>query len=448
MDKNKKKCNVNRSFISIAFVQLSVLTLILILIISGSPYFFTGNINGEFRQPYSASLTPTTVSAIASNSSVLSAYASAYPMNGSTPLTVQFYGNASGGAPPYYWQWNFDDGAISSSENPIHTYQLAGTYDVILTVTDNTGVSAYANLTVTVSNSSVKSPNGTLSSFFLAYYKVKDLTTNTAISSGGYIKEGDKIQFTVSALALDSPFTYRMNFGNGANRSIQTTLSMVFLNYTYPVAVSNATAVTIAPSLIAVNSEGYIAQYESIYYVVNYTSSRINNSSFSVQTSIKLPSNPYAPSTVTFLTIIHGGIPSYTIQWNFGDGNYGSSLPGMNITHTYTTAGIFHPSLMVTDSVNITLHLYDAVITVKAINTAEQSSSATIITGNYLLMGIIGGVIAGVIVVIVGNRWRNKRSPKPKGDENGYNQKAQTNSPEIYENGIYRRKTNDEFKKI
>ena len=37
------------------------------------------------------------------------------------------------------WAWDFGDGNVSTSQNPVHTYATDGTYTVSLTVTDNTG---------------------------------------------------------------------------------------------------------------------------------------------------------------------------------------------------------------------------------------------------------------------------------------------------------------------
>lgn len=37
------------------------------------------------------------------------------------------------------WNWNFGDGDFSSAENPIHIYQLPGTYEVALTVNNDIG---------------------------------------------------------------------------------------------------------------------------------------------------------------------------------------------------------------------------------------------------------------------------------------------------------------------
>ncbi len=37
------------------------------------------------------------------------------------------------------WSWDFGDGGSSSSRNPVHTYAAGGSYDVVLTVTDDRG---------------------------------------------------------------------------------------------------------------------------------------------------------------------------------------------------------------------------------------------------------------------------------------------------------------------
>src|SRR5206468_7679522 len=50
--------------------------------------------------------------------------------------------------------WNFGDGQTSTVQNPSHSYGAAGTYTVMLTVTDNQGGtnSVSRNVTVTVPN--------------------------------------------------------------------------------------------------------------------------------------------------------------------------------------------------------------------------------------------------------------------------------------------------------
>ncbi len=48
--------------------------------------------------------------------------------------------------------WTFGDGGTSTATNPSHTYSAAGTYSVVLTVTDNGGLTNSKSSSVTVSN--------------------------------------------------------------------------------------------------------------------------------------------------------------------------------------------------------------------------------------------------------------------------------------------------------
>jgi PKD repeat protein len=52
--------------------------------------------------------------------------------------------------------WNFGDGSSSTAINPAHTYAVAGTYTVTLTVTDNTGLTNSRSQTVNVGSSLVQ----------------------------------------------------------------------------------------------------------------------------------------------------------------------------------------------------------------------------------------------------------------------------------------------------
>ncbi|MDE0961313.1 MAG: S8 family serine peptidase, partial [Planctomycetota bacterium] len=60
---------------------------------------------------------------------------SATPTSGTVGMTVVF-SDISGGGAASSWSWNFGDGsAISTQQNPSHTYTVAGSYAVSLTVT-------------------------------------------------------------------------------------------------------------------------------------------------------------------------------------------------------------------------------------------------------------------------------------------------------------------------
>ncbi|MDH7510119.1 MAG: DUF2341 domain-containing protein [Methanolinea sp.] len=64
----------------------------------------------------------------------------ATPARGIRPLTVRFTDLSSNS--PASWQWNFGDGSENATtQNPTHTYSVAGNYTVTLTVTNSYGSS-------------------------------------------------------------------------------------------------------------------------------------------------------------------------------------------------------------------------------------------------------------------------------------------------------------------
>jgi PKD repeat protein len=80
----------------------------------------------------------------------------ANPMSGSEPLTVNFdaSGSSSPGATITGYSWSFGGSGVS----PTHTFTTAGTYTVVLTVTDSRGQTGSSNATITVTGST---PTGT-----------------------------------------------------------------------------------------------------------------------------------------------------------------------------------------------------------------------------------------------------------------------------------------------
>jgi hypothetical protein len=60
----------------------------------------------------------------------------------STDEEIRFTSEVAGGFPPYSYQWDFGDGQNSNEVSPAHSYKNAGTYYVILKVSDDKG---YAN---------------------------------------------------------------------------------------------------------------------------------------------------------------------------------------------------------------------------------------------------------------------------------------------------------------
>ncbi|WP_094226822.1 S-layer protein domain-containing protein [Methanolobus psychrotolerans] len=78
-----------------------------------------------------------TVSAPVSTPPVASFTTNATGNEGPVPLIVQF--NDTSTNSPTSWSWTFGDGGTSTSQNPVHTYNSIGTYNVTLTATNADG---------------------------------------------------------------------------------------------------------------------------------------------------------------------------------------------------------------------------------------------------------------------------------------------------------------------
>ena len=66
----------------------------------------------------------------------------------------------SGGNGELSYHWEFGDGNTSSVASPSYTYGAAGSYSVILTVTDSMGQEAQKSITITVAAAVVVNSGG------------------------------------------------------------------------------------------------------------------------------------------------------------------------------------------------------------------------------------------------------------------------------------------------
>jgi hypothetical protein len=84
------------------------------------------------------------------------ARATASPASGVAPLAVMLDGGTSTDADGSIvsYQWNFGDGSTGTGSVVQHTYQIAGNYNAVLTVTDNAGATASVTVLVQVTQSS------------------------------------------------------------------------------------------------------------------------------------------------------------------------------------------------------------------------------------------------------------------------------------------------------
>jgi PKD repeat protein len=63
------------------------------------------------------------------------------PYYGLVNEPIEFQGDAAGEFPPFTWSWDLGDDTTSNEQHPTHTYSTPGDYSVVLTVTDDHGLS-------------------------------------------------------------------------------------------------------------------------------------------------------------------------------------------------------------------------------------------------------------------------------------------------------------------
>jgi len=112
--------------------------------------------------------------------------------SGPVPLTVEF--TDTSGGDPEAWEWDFGDGETSDEQNPTHTYETAGTYDVALTVTyDGSSNSITKEKYITASSGSVSGGGGGSDSSD-STTQVPENTTATPDEFAGEILENQAFQ--------------------------------------------------------------------------------------------------------------------------------------------------------------------------------------------------------------------------------------------------------------
>jgi PKD repeat protein len=216
----------------------------------------------------------------------------ATPTTGNVPMNVQFTDLSQGQVT--HWHWDFGDGQGSTDQNPVHTYWTAGTYTVILTVSNAYGSSdATKNQFITVA--------GQLQSRFDA----NPMTGKAPLS----------VIFTDRSLG--SPTSWAWDFGDGQNSADQFPAHTFSTSGAYMVklTVSRAGATDTSMQIIDVGGVP----------IANFTGS---------------PTLANPLDVIQFTDQSTNSPTSW--QWNFGDA---ATSTAQNPQHYYQVKGIYTVSL-------------------------------------------------------------------------------------------------------
>lgn len=295
------------------------------------------------------------------------------------PNTLFFTDNSIGNASN--WLWNFGDGTISNAQNPAHTFQADGTYQVCLTITDSaqnctdsTCSYVYAGFQSGCSafyTSVPDSANPFLYNFF-DYSMGNANTWSWNFGDGSTSALQNPVHIFPAAGVYQVCMTISDSSGNCTD-SICDYIMVVDLpvckaNFTFTVSNIINTLVTFTDSSSG-NPTSWFWDFgdggtstlkdpfhnypdTGTYYVCLTTIDSITNCTDTYCSFLYLGTNPPV-CTAVFSFYVLGNVVSFTDEssgmisnysWNFGDGSNGS---GPYPTHTFTDSGYFNVCLTI-----------------------------------------------------------------------------------------------------
>jgi len=120
--------------------------------------------------------------------------------------------------------------------------------------------------------------------------------------------------------------------------------------------------------------------------------------------------SPALPATpVLFRSTISGGTSPYSVTWSFGDGSLGF---GLDVSHSYASAGTYVVGVELTDAVGATVWTN---LTIAVASGPSSEGGIASVGGGFaagLFLGLIlGGVLAAIVLFVV--RPRKGERPPP-----------------------------------
>ena len=257
------------------------------------------------------------------------AVASADPTSGTAPLDVQFTGSNSSDADGTIssYAWDFGDGGTASTADPLYTYTSAGTYQAVLTVTDDLGATDTDTVTVTVNAAGNQPPSATIISppagAVLALNSTINIAGDASDPEDGAVPAAN---FVWTADLPNGQVDYPVGSGT---KTVSTTTSLPG-TYTLRLKVTDSQGLDDVQTVVFEVAAGAANVAPVAYFTASKTSGP-------------------APLAVSFNSSLStdpdGSISSRS--WDFGDG---TSSTLVSPSHTFQSAGTYTVVLTVTDN--------------------------------------------------------------------------------------------------
>lgn len=210
------------------------------------------------------------------------------------PFTTTFQDLSPGAVS---WNWDFGDGVTSTLQNPTHTYNVEGSYNVTLSITDSKGCS-----------------NTITKNTFIQV--IKPAVSITNIPAG--ICVGNTYNFTSSASSIDGIASYAWDFGDGATAS---GAGLTSPSHAYSTVGTYTVTLTITTTGGCQESATIVGGIKvGNPPAVTFTATPLNT----------CPGNPISFTGVS--------ATADTWLWDFGDGSTDGNNP---TTHAYSDDGTF-----------------------------------------------------------------------------------------------------------
>ena len=191
------------------------------------------------------------------SSEPLTAQITSNATEGTAPATFEFEANVTGGTEPYTYGWDFGDGTEGSDEQTVvHTYDEAGTYNVVATVTDSSGQTVSDSIEITVEESA---PEGV---------EEEETTTTTAQNQTDTSEEEPTVQVDETSAEPGSPLAIRGE-GFQPDTPIQIFINNVPLTNVITNVEGSFNTVIIVPTTVAAGSAQVVVRSEQTNIIQN-----------------------------------------------------------------------------------------------------------------------------------------------------------------------------------